>query len=235
MSNNRLFVGGLNSSVQEDDLKKLFSEHGEVGDAYVNPSGYGFVTFSDGESAQRAVDGLNGYDFMGQTIRVEVSKPRDGGGRGGSRGGGGGGGGYQRRDDGGSNKLYVGNLNPDASKDALENMFSEHGDIASVWLATNPPGFGFVTFRDTDAAKRAANSLDGAEFEGQNIKVQVSRPRTENRGGGGYRGGRGGGGYGGGGGGYGGGGGGYGGSGYNGGHRSGGGGYGRGHDDGEAW
>jgi RNA recognition motif-containing protein len=99
MSNNRLFVGGLNSSVQKDHLEKLFSEHGQVDDAYVNPSGYGFVTFSDGESAQRAVDGLNGYDFMGQTIRVEVSKPRDGGGRGGSRGGGGGGG-YQRRDDG---------------------------------------------------------------------------------------------------------------------------------------
>lgn len=101
MSNNRLFVGGLGGGVAKEDLENRFSEYGQVDDAYVNPSGYGFVTFSDGESALQAVENLNGTDLCGQTIRVEVSKPRDGGGRGGGRGGGGGGGGgFQRRDDG---------------------------------------------------------------------------------------------------------------------------------------
>ncbi|CAG7817397.1 unnamed protein product [Allacma fusca] len=71
-----------------------------------NPPGFAFVNFESAESASDAVDALNGEDFMGCKLRVEVSRPRapGGRGRGGSRGGGfgrGGGGGYGGRGGGG--------------------------------------------------------------------------------------------------------------------------------------
>ena len=88
------------------------------------------------------------------------------------------------------------------------------------------PSYAFVTYNNKDSASEATEALNGATILGQQIKVNVARPKNDGGGGGGYGGGRGrgGGGYGGGdryggGGGYGGGrgGGGYGGGGYSGG------------------
>ena len=89
------------------------------------------------------------------------------------------------------------------------------------------PSYAFVTYNNKDSASEATEALNGATILGQQIKVNVARPKNDGGGGGGGYGGgrgRGGGGYGGGdryggGGGYGGGrgGGGYGGGGYSGG------------------
>lgn len=249
MEGNRLFVGGVSSDVQKDELQELFETHGTVEDCYVNPQGYAFVTFSDIASASQAVKELTGFNLKGRILRVEVSKPRGdrggggGGGRGGgysSGGGGGGGGGYRGNDNGGStpgNKLYIGGLAPDTTKEELEDAFRPHGDIENVWVATNPGGFGFVTYVDDDMAQKAVNAMNGVDINGQSIRVQVSRPKEGGGrgggrgGGGGYGGGRGGGG----GGGYGGGGGSYGGGGSNYGQQGTYLGGGTGNDDGTEW
>ncbi len=56
------------------------------------PRGFGFVEINNDEEADRAVQGLNGHDFMGRNIVVnEARPPREGGGGGGGRPGGGGG------------------------------------------------------------------------------------------------------------------------------------------------
>ena len=95
------------------------------------------------------------------------------------------------------------------------------------WLTHNlSPSYVFVTYNNKDSASEASEALNGATIFGQQIKVNLARPKNDGGGGGSYGGGRGrgGGGYGGGdryggGGGYGGGrgGGGYGGGGYSGG------------------
>lgn len=102
MSSTRLYVGGITDSVKREHLEELFSKYGKCEHVWVafNPPGFAFVNFESAESASDAVDALNGEDFMGCKLRVEVSRPRapgGRGGRGGSRGGGfgrGGGGGY---------------------------------------------------------------------------------------------------------------------------------------------
>jgi RNA recognition motif-containing protein len=57
--------------------------------------GFGFVTFSDSDAAQRAISAMNGKDIDGRTVKVNAAedKPRNsgGGGFGGGRGGSGGG------------------------------------------------------------------------------------------------------------------------------------------------
>ena len=50
---------------------------------------FGFVTYGDADSASKAVEGLNGSELDGRTIRVDIATERKGGG-GGNRGGGGG-------------------------------------------------------------------------------------------------------------------------------------------------
>jgi cold-inducible RNA-binding protein len=68
------------------------------------PRGFGFVTMSTPEEAQKAIEALNGKSVGGRALTVNVAKPREerpGGGGGGRReyggGGGGGGGGGRNR------------------------------------------------------------------------------------------------------------------------------------------
>ncbi len=134
-------------------------------------------------------------------------------------------------------KLYLGNLPFRATEQELKELLGQHGEVISVALPMDretgrPRGFGFAEMEDAGALKAIA-ALDGADFQGRNLRINEARPRGAGPppGGGGYRGGGGGGGGGGGyrggssggGGGYQGGGGG--GGGYRGGSGGGGGGY----------
>ncbi|MFP6684737.1 MAG: RNA-binding protein [Polyangiaceae bacterium] len=132
-------------------------------------------------------------------------------------------------------KLFVGGLAWATDTPSLREAFESFGEIAEAVVVTERDtgrsrGFGFVTFNEVKDAESAKTSMDGAELDGRNIRVDFAQERSRGGGGGGGRGGGGGGyGGGGGGGGYGGGGGGDsyggGGSGGSGGGGGGGGGY----------
>ena len=94
------------------------------------------------------------------------------------------------------NKLYVGNLSFDAGEEEMQELFAAQGEVVSARVITDretgrPRGFGFVEMAQADDAQKAIQSLDGQEFMGRNLKVNVAQPR-ENRprtgGGGGGRG-----------------------------------------------
>lgn len=96
MSKN-LYVGNLSYNCTADDLRELFSQHGNVSSAQVvsdretgRSRGFGFVEMSDGGEA--AISTLNGFEFQGRTLTVNEARPREngGGGGGGGRSGGGG-------------------------------------------------------------------------------------------------------------------------------------------------
>ena len=107
---NKLFVGNLSFNTTENDLNDAFAAFGTVTEANLmmdrttgRPRGFGFVTMSSAEEAQKAIEGMNGKDVDGRALTVNVAKPREersGGGGGGGRreysGGGGGGGGRGR-------------------------------------------------------------------------------------------------------------------------------------------
>ena len=105
--NNKLFVGNLSFNVTENELQDAFAQYGTVLEANLmtdrmtgRPRGFGFVTMSSEEEAQKAIEGLNGAQLDNRALTVNVARPREdrpgGGGGGGPRrgGGGGGGGGY---------------------------------------------------------------------------------------------------------------------------------------------
>lgn len=110
--NNKLFVGNLSFNTTENDLQDTFAAHGTVLEANLmmdrmsgKPRGFGFVTMSTDEEAQKAVAALNGAQLDGRALTVNIARPREersggggGGGGGGRRYGGGGGGGGGGRD-----------------------------------------------------------------------------------------------------------------------------------------
>ena len=105
---NRLYVGNLAYSVNDDTLQQQFSAFGSVSSAKVmmdrdsgRSKGFGFVEMSSADEAQAAIQGLNGQAIDGRSVTVNVARPMEkreggGGGYGGGGGGygGGGGGGY---------------------------------------------------------------------------------------------------------------------------------------------
>ncbi len=113
---NKLFVGNLSFQTTENELQDAFAAYGTVTEANLmmdrmtnRPRGFGFVTMSTPEEAQNAIAGLNGKDFGGRALTVNIARPREdrpaGGGGGGRRGfGGGGGGGGGRREHGGGGR-----------------------------------------------------------------------------------------------------------------------------------
>ena len=86
----------------DDMLRTAFESFGELENVHVamdrstgQSKGFGFVTFSESDSANSALQELNGSELDGRTIRVDTAteRSRGGGGGGGPRRGGGGGGG----------------------------------------------------------------------------------------------------------------------------------------------
>jgi RNA recognition motif-containing protein len=107
--NNKLFVGNLSYNTTENDLQDAFAAHGTVLEANLmvdrmtgRPRGFGFVTMSTPEEAQKAIDAMHGKDLGGRALTVNIARPREdrppGGGGGGGRRDFGGGGGGGRRD-----------------------------------------------------------------------------------------------------------------------------------------
>jgi cold-inducible RNA-binding protein len=89
--NNKLYVGNLSFDTTENDLQDAFAAFGTVTEANLmmdrttsRSRGFGFVTMSTSEEAQKAIEGLNGRELGGRALTVNVARPREerhGGGR----------------------------------------------------------------------------------------------------------------------------------------------------------
>jgi RNA recognition motif-containing protein len=103
--NTKLFVGNLSFNTTENDLQDAFAPHGTVVEANLmvdrmsgRPRGFGFVTMSTPEEAQKAIDAMSGATLDGRSLTVNLARPKE------ERPGGGGRG--PRRDFGGGRNRY---------------------------------------------------------------------------------------------------------------------------------
>lgn len=94
MQQNKLYVGNLPYTVDDAQLRDLFSPYGGIDELALimdrdtgQSKGFAFITFSTQQAAEKAL-AENGRDMGGRALRVNIAeerKPRGGGGRGGSR------------------------------------------------------------------------------------------------------------------------------------------------------
>ena len=96
----KIYIGNFSFNMTEQELKSLFEPYGAVESATLvtdrdtgRSRGFGFVSMTNDEEAEKAMAALNGRDSGGRALTVNEAKPqaprgggfRDGGG--GGRGG----------------------------------------------------------------------------------------------------------------------------------------------------
>jgi cold-inducible RNA-binding protein len=80
----KLYVGNLSFDTTENDLQDTFAVHGTVVEANLmmdratgRARGFGFVTMSTPEEAQKAIEALHGASLGGRDLTVNIAKPRE--------------------------------------------------------------------------------------------------------------------------------------------------------------
>ncbi|HDP75376.1 MAG TPA: RNA-binding protein [Bacteroidales bacterium] len=78
-----IYVSGLSYRINDDDLRQLFEEYGQINSAKVitdretgRSRGFGFVEMANDEEARTAIDELTGAEYDGKVISVSEAKPK---------------------------------------------------------------------------------------------------------------------------------------------------------------
>jgi cold-inducible RNA-binding protein len=82
--NNKLYVGNLSYSVDNNELENMFRPYGRVTSVNIikdyqsgRSKGFGFVEMSSDQEANAAISGMHGKDFEGKSLTVNVARPRE--------------------------------------------------------------------------------------------------------------------------------------------------------------
>ncbi len=182
----KLFLGGLSSDTVEKDLRKHFSQFGQLVDVQVMRDreagvsrGFGFVTFACSFMAEAAIDHAEGHIINDKKIEPKIATPdlpR-----------------YKQTipeleatlDEECKNKrsIFVGALKETITEEILVNYFSGFGKvIRAVKIQDRETGskktFGFVDFADFGVVRKIMN-VTKHYIQGKRIRVELSRPRIE--------------------------------------------------------
>ncbi|KAL1536523.1 28 kDa ribonucleoprotein, chloroplastic-like [Salvia divinorum] len=173
----KLFVGNLPYDIDSEKLAQLFDQAGvvEISEVIYNRQtdqsrGFGFVTMSTVEQAEKAVEMFNGYDINGRLLTVNKAAPK------GSQ--------PERviRTYEPSFRMYVGNLPWQVDNARLMQLFSDYGQVVDARVVFDREtgrsrGFGFVTMSTEAELSNAIASLDGQNVDGRAIRVNVAEQR----------------------------------------------------------
>lgn len=171
-----VYIKNFGDELDDDKLMVIFEKYGKITSAKVMTDdsgknrGFGFVSFEEPDSAERAVEELNNKDMGGRALYVgraqkkaerqsELKRH------------------FEQRKQERLNRyqgvnLYVKNLD-DALDDArLREEFAPYGDITSAKVMTDAngrsKGFGFVCFSSPEEATKAVTEMNG--------RIVVSKP-----------------------------------------------------------
>ena len=165
-----LFVGKIpKEGVSHKKLFDLFSEKGQVKsvkisrDGDYNMNGYGFVSFTNPEDAEKARAELDNHEIIeGEKLAVSKYIPKE-----------------RRAETANiSNNVYVKHFPTTWSDDDLKKQFEAYGNILSAKVMTNADGvsqgFGFVCFENKDGSGKAIEAVhEKITVEGQENPLYV--------------------------------------------------------------
>ena len=83
-------------------------------------------------------------------------------------------------------KLYVGNLPWTVDLEGLKKLFTAFGEIEDAIVVADrgtrrSKGFGFVTFKDDEVAKKAIAEMHEKEIEGRKLIVSEAKPKEDSK------------------------------------------------------
>ena len=78
-----IYAGNLSWELNEDELRQLFEEFGEVSSASIikdkfsgRSKGFGFIEMPNKEEAESAINSLNGKEVKGRNLKVNEARNR---------------------------------------------------------------------------------------------------------------------------------------------------------------
>jgi len=78
-----IYIGNLPWEATDEELKRAFEAFGEVSRATIikdkfsgRSKGFGFIEMPDSDKAMKAIESMNGKEFMGRNLKVNEAKPR---------------------------------------------------------------------------------------------------------------------------------------------------------------
>ncbi|CAK0790269.1 unnamed protein product [Prorocentrum cordatum] len=191
----KVYVGNIDWKITRDELKDHMASAGEVVFAEVfeqddgRSKGAGIVEYSTAEAAQKAIATLNDTELGARPLFVREDrgsskgkgkdKDKDKGkGKDREKGKGKGKGRGKRSDPADEGRLlYVGNLPFRASRQDVQDVFKEAGNVVRVDIAEGPDGrskgYATVLYETEDEAKSAIEKLNGNDFQGRPLTVRM--------------------------------------------------------------
>ncbi|KAG2409213.1 Polyadenylate-binding protein [Vigna angularis] len=170
-----IFIKNLDRAIDHKALHDTFSTFGNIlsckvaTDSSGQSKGYGFVQFDNEESAQKAIEKLNGMllndkqVYVGPFLRKQERETAI--------------------DKAKFNNVFVKNLADSTSDDELKTIFGEFGTITSAVVMRDGDGkskcFGFVNFENADDAARAVEALNGKKFDDKEWYVGKAQKKSE--------------------------------------------------------
>ncbi|XP_076887457.1 polyadenylate-binding protein 2-like [Bidens hawaiensis] len=170
-----IFIKNLDKAIDQKALHDTFSTFGNIlsckiaTDSTGQSKGYGFVQYDSEESAQQAIEKLNGMllndkqVYVGPFLRKQerdlaVDKTR-------------------------FTNVFVKNLSESTTDEDLSKAFGEYGTITSAVVMRDAEGnskcFGFVNFENAEDAARAVEGLNGQKFDDKEWYVGKAQKKSE--------------------------------------------------------
>jgi len=79
-----IYVGNLSYDVTEENLNAVFAEYGTVRRVQIPTDretgrvrGFGFVEMSSDDEEEKAIEALDGAEWMGRDLKVNKARPRE--------------------------------------------------------------------------------------------------------------------------------------------------------------
>lgn len=173
-----IFIKNLSKDIDTKALHDTFSVFGNILSCKImlnadnKSKGFGFVHFEREESAQSAIDQVNGMILNNKQVFVGHFKPK-----------------AERQKELGDkankfNNLYIKNFGTLIKDDqALHELFERFGDIISARVFVDEQGqskgFGFVCFKNPDHAEQAGKSMNGTQVGDRQIFVGRAQEKAE--------------------------------------------------------
>ncbi|CAM9233910.1 unnamed protein product [Ectocarpus fasciculatus] len=170
-----IFVKNLAPTIDNKGLFDTFSVFGNilsckvVNDEAGNSKGYGYVHYETGEAAEEAIAKLNGITMDDQVVTVGFFLRRQ-----------------DRAGEAEWTNLYLKQFPLHWDDAKLTEAFAVHGEIASVHIskdeAGKSKGFGFIDYKEHEAAAKALAEMNGKTYEdeaGNAVEIYVNRAQKK--------------------------------------------------------
>ena len=163
---NKLRISGLPLSITEDDLKKIFSEYGQINVVFISPTELkgtknAFIVYNEAESVDRAIDDMNYSKIDGNEVKLTYGDEET-----------------LELIKSGQNRIMVEGLDTTIPEKDIYQAFSHSCRVIYCCLATAPSGkyigICLLTYRTKEECDSVIKEMDGCEVNGKKLTVKYA-------------------------------------------------------------